>query len=261
MINPVISGSSEICYNQSGTFSIDNLPTGATVSWYANGLSPYTGTGTTFTATPDMYAGFGYVRATVTVGLTVFTIQKDLSLNGYVPIDGPDIAYLSEKKAYFTISASTVTQWFVNGVSITPNPLMPNRIVVVFNKYPGDILVSCRVNSSCGIFEASKSLQVIDDLSIASQYRIYPNPATDLLNVSLTKSNDTVENEALLPIIFETVEPYSIQLWNERSGLVKTIETDKSTVQIPLHGLPKGMYYVHLITNKKTVKKQILWIK
>ena len=251
---PSISGPSSLCYNQSGTFSINNLPTGATVSWYANGLSPYTGTGTTFTASPDMYAGLGYVRATVTFGGNVFTLQKDLTLNGYVPIEGPDEAYLSEKKAYFPIDASSGIQWRINGVVVTPS--IPNRLIVLLNSYyPGSVFITCTVSTPCGTFEASKSLEIIDDYG----FLVYPNPATDLLTVSLAAPAKTGES-AIAQAFPETVEPYSIQLWNERSGLVKTLETDKSTVQIPLQGLKKGMYYVHVVRDKK-VKKQIVWIK
>ena len=90
---------------------------------------------------------------------------------------------------------------------------------------------------------------------------MYPNPATDLLTISLASPAKSGESTAIAQAVPETVEPYSIQLWNERSGLVKTVETDKSTVQIPLQGLPKGMYYVHVIRDKNTLKKQILWIK
>lgn len=255
-ILPTISGPSELCYNQTDTFSV-NLPTGATVSWQTNGLStPTYITNSSFTASPLMYAGTGYVRATVTIGQTVFTIQKDLTLNGYVPIDGPDVAYLSQKKAYFTIDASSGIQWRINGVAVTPS--IPNRLIVPLNSYyPGSVLITCTVTTSCGTFEASKSLEIIDDY----EFLMYPNPATDLLTVSLASPAKSGESTAIELAVPETVEPYSIQLWNERSGLVKTVETDKSTVQIPLHGLPKGMYYVHVKRDKNITKKQILWIK
>ncbi len=256
-ILPTISGPSELCTNQSGTFSV-NLPTGATVSWQTNGLStPANITYNSFTASSLLYAGAGYVRATVTIGQTLFTLQKDLVLNGYVPIEGPDEAYLSENKAYFTIDDGlTVLNWKINGQLVTPSN--PHRLIVLLNKYyPGDVLITCTVSTLCGTFEASKSLIIIDDY----EFLMYPNPTTDLLTVSLASPAKTVDNATIAQTVYETVEPYSIQLWNEHSGLVKIVETDKSTIQIPLHGLPKGMYYVHLIKDKNTVKKQILWIK
>jgi subtilisin family serine protease len=256
-ILPTISGPSELCTNQSGTFSV-NLPTGATVSWQTNGLStPANITYNSFTASSLLYAGAGYVRATVTIGQTLFTLQKDLVLNGYVPIEGPDEAYLSENKAYFTMDDGlTVLNWKINGQLVTPSN--PHRLIVLLNKYyPGDVLITCTVSTLCGTFEASKSLIIIDDY----EFLMYPNPTTDLLTVSLASPAKTVDNATIAQTVYETVEPYSIQLWNEHSGLVKIVETDKSTIQIPLHGLPKGMYYVHLIKDKNTVKKQILWIK
>lgn len=168
-LQPTLSGPSEICYNQSGTYTINNLPADATVSWYANGLTPSTGTGASFTALPVSGTGAGYVRATVTTLQSSFTLQKDLSLNGYVPIDGPDVEYLSHEKAYFSIDDSfTSVQWKVNGVTVLP--ISSNRIVVVLNNYyPGDILITCRVVTSCGTFEARKDLHVIDDTHGTSQ--------------------------------------------------------------------------------------------
>ncbi len=251
----VISGPSELCYNQSGTFSI-NIP-GATISWTASGLSPYSGTGTTFTASPAMYATAGYVRATITVGQTTFTTQKDLKLNGYLPIDGPDEAYLSENKAYFSIDEGlTVLNWKINGQVVSSSNT--HQLIVLLNKYyPGDVVITCTASSSCGTFEASKSLAIIDDY----EFQMYPNPASDLLTVSLISPVKTNESTTNSQTKSESVEPYNIQLWHEHSGLIKTVDTDKSTIQIPLTNLPKGMYYVHLKKNKNTIKKQILWIK
>ena len=257
VITPTISGPSDLFYDQSGTYSISHLPPGATVSWSTSRLSPNYGTDTTFTTSPTMSTGSGFVQATITVGQTVITLRKDITFKSYINIEGPDIAYLSQKKEYFTIDEDlTVLNWQINGQVVTPYD--PHRLIVLLNNYyPGSVLITCTVVASFGIFEASKSLDIIDDY----EYLMYPNPATDLLTISLTASNETGENNELLPAIFETVKPYNIQLWNERSGLIKTVETEKSTVQIPLNGLPKGLYYIHVIRDKNTVKKQILWIK
>lgn len=98
---------------------------------------------------------------------------------------------------------------------------------------------------------------------------LYPNPATDLLIVKIKSNeaiNDDVTNETIYNDIISsstmssTEDSYTIQLWNDRYGLVRTVEITKSDEQISLSGLPKGMYFVHLIKNKKTLQKQILWV-
>ena len=58
-----------------------------------------------------------------------------------------------------------------------------------------------------------------------------------------------------------TTSPYRISLWHERSGLVRTVESTESVVQISLQGLPKGMYFVHVQKEGEPVQKQILWVR
>lgn len=57
------------------------------------------------------------------------------------------------------------------------------------------------------------------------------------------------------------VESYIIQLWHERSGLVRKIKSTERVTHISLLGLPKGMYFVHVKKEGEVVQKQILWVK
>lgn len=258
--NLYINGPSNQCYNESGTFSINDLPSYATVSWYANNLTPNSATGKTFSASPVFGQGVGYVRATVTIGSKVFTFQNSLALNGYIPIDGPEITYLSEKKANYTMDEGrTVVEWRINGTVVTP--LISNTLTVNLNNYyPGSNLITCKVVTSCGTYTAEKYFEVIDDMG-GYEYTIYPNPTTDFVTVSMSPINEIEEYSLPISTTSKIVEPYNIQFWNDESGLVKTIEANVSKVQISLKDLNKGMYFVHIVKDKKVLKKQILWIK
>ena len=93
-------------------------------------------------------------------------------------------------------------------------------------------------------------------------FSIYPNPATDLLIVELTENE--LEKGNFTPQIRSSIapkHPYTIQLWSESQGLVRTVESTESIKQISLHGLPKGMYFVHIIVNGETVERKTLWVK
>lgn len=57
------------------------------------------------------------------------------------------------------------------------------------------------------------------------------------------------------------VESYIIQLWHERNGMVREIKSTERVTHISLLGLPKGMYFVHVIKEGEVVQKQILWVK
>jgi len=94
-----------------------------------------------------------------------------------------------------------------------------------------------------------------------------PNPATEIVTVAVTENASTdnsilsLNNSDQNTIETDYHGTYKIQLWNENSGLVKTLKSEQSKLQISLSGLPKGMYYVHLIIEGKTIQKKILWLK
>lgn len=93
-----------------------------------------------------------------------------------------------------------------------------------------------------------------------NSFIIYPNPASDLLTVKLDAESD-VTLRTLSGTTSTTVEPYSIELWNERYGLVHSVVCNESVVNIPLQNLPKGLYFVHLKTKDKPIQKKILRVK
>jgi hypothetical protein len=60
--------------------------------------------------------------------------------------------------------------------------------------------------------------------------------------------------------LMEKIGTYDLQIWNEFSGLVKTVESDMVSCQIPVSGLPEGLYFVHLVIDGKTVCREKLQI-
>ncbi|MPL99776.1 Karilysin [bioreactor metagenome] len=90
---------------------------------------------------------------------------------------------------------------------------------------------------------------------------IYPNPATDRLTIELT-ADETENADILLRTTRKTVvEPYIIQLWHERNGMVREIKSTERVTHISLLGLPKGMYFVHLQKDNEPIQKKLLWVK
>ena len=65
---------------------------------------------------------------------------------------------------------------------------------------------------------------------------MYPNPATDLLNLTFTHVDGTV----------------SIRLFNSSGGIVRTMTTTSASVQLPVSDLAKGVYIAEIVgTNLK----------
>jgi hypothetical protein len=59
---------------------------------------------------------------------------------------------------------------------------------------------------------------------------VYPNPATDLLNLALTHVDGTV----------------NIRLFNSIGGIVRMMTTTSASVQVPVSDLAKGVYIIEI---------------
>lgn len=88
---------------------------------------------------------------------------------------------------------------------------------------------------------------------------LYPNPVADILSVEIKNDDADSDNATLARNTNTNIESYTIQLWNERQGLMRTIEITESIQQISLQGLPNGMYFVHVIKDGKMLQRKIIW--
>lgn len=88
---------------------------------------------------------------------------------------------------------------------------------------------------------------------------LYPNPTSELLTIEI--KTDETKNSAKASSLKskKSIEPYSIQLWNERQVLVRSIESTDLKQQISVNELPAGMYFVNLTKNGKRLYRQIFW--
>jgi hypothetical protein len=88
---------------------------------------------------------------------------------------------------------------------------------------------------------------------------LYPNPTSELLTIEI--KTDETKNSAKASSLKskKSLEPYTVQLWNERQVLVRSIESTDLKQQISVNELPTGMYFVSLIKNGKRLYRQIFW--
>lgn len=244
-----ISGPSTICNQE--TYSINNKPEGATVTWSSSpsNLITHSTTGDSITATKT---GSGQVTLTAVVNGTAISKNIWLGSPSIPLITGPqhvEVGGMGSYSASVLSDFNTTYQWSVSPSSHTIYNSGANA-TIYFNAQ-SDYTITVSTTNSCG----TRTTYYYVATGELEPFSIYPNPATDLLTVSY---NSATENKG-------GVENYdnqfTIQLWNETNGLVKSIESNSSTKQISLRGLPKGMYSVHIVKEKKAVKKQIIWIK
>lgn len=269
-----ISGPTQTCENSTITFSVVNPPVGFT--WVCSGsLSLVSSSGNSATFSAGSTAGTASVS--VKVG-AVIAASKTITIgNASVSISGPDFI-LTGSNGQYAPEASCILAGPYTWKLINSNDVLDIQTITterprlsVLSKSGGvqGSLAAYRLVLSVGGLEHSKHINgaygqkfVFNSSGpiIQPDFSIYPNPATDLLTVERTTS-ETEENAIMLSRTTNTMAtPYTIQLWNGTQGLIRTVEGTKRVQQVSLQGLPKGMYFVHLIVGEQTVQRKILFV-
>ena len=88
---------------------------------------------------------------------------------------------------------------------------------------------------------------------------LFPNLATDAVTLKLTEGGDGIlspQGQGSLTTKGVT-STYEIQLW---SGLtmLKSFKTNQPTFQIPIAGLPAGLYFVRVIKDGQTYTEKLI---
>lgn len=276
---PKISGPDQIC--DQATYTINNLPQGATIVWRTSFLlSVISGQGTSqVTISKNSLISFfnNTIYADVTIDGHTFTVQKTGILLG---TQSPSIVVYDSNGIYRVERCYTGITYQITankaGSAYEPKNNFLWTIPVGSGRYisdnghstsfaasaPGYYEFRLRYynSSECGWTDREESRTIYFEQG-GQQFSVYPNPASDAFTVDL-KSNVIENNVTMFSQLTsketEAATPYTIQLWNEQQGLVRTIESTESRQQVSLQGLPSGTYYVVLIKDGVTVGSQTL---
>ncbi len=117
---------------------------------------------------------------------------------------------------------------------------------------PGNYLVSLKYNGICGW-----SLPTYREIMIVGGgvFSLIPNPASDYVTVSMEDMHD-IQSYSVAERS-NSSSSYTIQLWSS-FGLLKSVQTDLEAYQLDLHGVPAGFYYVLVIKDGQTFRKQLI---
>ena len=80
---------------------------------------------------------------------------------------------------------------------------------------------------------------------------------SDYVDVTVFNEEEGQTEKTTSAVSFKSSPHYQIQLWNS-SGLIKTIQTDQPSYQLDLTGVPPGFYYVHVIKDGQTYRRQLV---
>lgn len=257
-----ISGSDLIC--EQGAYTINNLPERAMVQWMAGqGLTIISGQGTS-TATFGKYAdGASSINAKVIKGsasqeLAKFEIwlgkPKFWYIDGYESLSCPGSEY------YRAVCNGFKNCSFYWNVTPYCDILLCGKGTSAVIDFPaeGVYTISVTATNSCGSVTAYHSVTVEHQYPMPkySIHSLSPNPATDMVTVTLQDNDETGITTKLLrssPVS----QPYEVQLWNG-SQLLRSYKTAEPHLQIPLDGLPAGIYIVRVIKDGKAYSQKLI---
>ena len=244
-----ISGPTVVC-NQ-GTYTIQNLPSGVSVQWStSNGnLQLISGQGTRTAVFRKNGSGECMVRARIASSTITYRVWVGIpSRVDY--IEGMrEGAQLEPNSPYvFSIDNAQNTdrvEWAVGGGQIESGQ-GTNRIFVKTEEFGRFYIWANRINR-CGEGGYHKFSGTI----IRREYfTLSPNPAVDVVTLQLTEAEG--EHRApSSPSGKGTTSTYEIQLWNGLT-MLRSFKTNQPTFQIPIAGLPTGLYFVRVIKDGQT---------
>ena len=252
-----ISGPTVVC-NQ-GTYTIQNLPSGSSVRWSTNNgnLQLVSGQGTKTAVFRKSGSGECVIQAQVASSGPAITHRTWVGVPSRVDnIEGMiEGAQLEPNSPYvFSIDNAQNTdrvEWAVGGGQIESGQ-GTNRIFVKTEEFGRFYIWANRINR-CGEGGYHKFSGTI----IRREYfTLSPNPAVDVVMLQLTEA-DGEHRAPSSPSAMGTTSTYEIQLW---SGLamLRSFQTNQPTFQIPIAGLPAGLYFVRVIKDGQTYTEKLI---
>ena len=258
-LEPSISGPSTIC--DQATYTIDNLPAGATVTWSAsnNNLVLLSQQGNKAIFRKNLN-GTGSITARISInGKLVVTRQKNNIQLGTLPVNFGlyDVSW----GRYIEITEGNVWGVYVfkaeKSDGLANNNLKwevvsPNGEIA---EYTGHVFGYSPTRQGYHVVTLSITDQCNDNSGITKSYyfkeshsfSLFPNPAINDVTIQLQEEPENTDN-----IFTQRVNKTApsgvieIQLWSA-TALVRTYKTEQSTYQISVADLPKGMYFVRVI--------------
>lgn len=257
-----ISGPSTIC--EQATYNIINPIVGSTVQWsVSENLSIVPGSMNDSTITISASDNFtnGKINATVMLnnGSTINLFPKLInSERNAGPIHGPfnSVTHMAEppnsnNTYYFTAEniPSYVPEMDITWELTPPvgfSSLYYGRNPLVGFAGGGNHTIQMNWYGNCGLSHPAEKSFYVSGPSIPDPKFIHtPNPASDIVTLSWIEP----ENEGVYTTQqTNESEPYEIQVWNN-VGMVKQFFTNENNFQIPIHDLPSGLYFIHVIIN------------
>ena len=256
--SPSISGPSSVC--DQATYTVENLPQGATVQWSVsnNNVTLTSGQGTHTATFTKFRNGMEIIHADIlfnNIRIALLTKETYFGAPSISNIIGEQRVPTGQYASYRAVISNNAPipssyQWILN--PLNGNSLYGNgteSIDIAFYN-PGSYQLVCRATNECGVGDYyTMGIGVYDNLYLT----LSPNPATDAVTLQLTETNKV----SGLSVLSTERSAYEIQLWSGMT-MLRSFRTNEPTFQIPMAGLPAGLYFVRVIKDGQTYTQKLI---
>jgi len=270
-----IVGPDQLCLN-SGSYSVQNAPVGATFRWETANPFQITGPGNQPTATVTSTANFGTGTLVshmniATCGQT--TVTKNLVM-GSPPWPNESVSSVDGSPTYFLPGPDYLfLTWQEYYITVIDYPWKTAPITVVTDGYvsqsgPGYVVAEYRTTGNhgllattqgpCGPVSVSQYITVVGEYSRIgeSAYSYYPNPVSDNLIIG-GDPNATTQGKGIAQTTATNV--VNIKLLDSTGHVVRnTTVEDGLSATFDTLDLPNGLYYINLSAGDEVYSQSIV---
>jgi len=258
--SPTISGDSIVCTSGS-VFTLNNPPSGSTVSWiHSSNLTYVSGQGTdnyTVKAASSTTSGMGWVKAVVSSSCGNDTIEKNVWVGKpatptiICPYTKVGLNSLIEVNAVGPGAESY--NWTVGGGTITSGQGTSDIWIMTSSHCQYDLTIRLTTSNACGSSAQTEKSIPFDCSGGITPLSVSPNPVNNILTVEINdnKAPDNLKYSNSNKILELRVYDKMMNL-----KMKKTFRGRKT--QINVRNLNQGVYILQIISGNKIFKKEIM---
>lgn len=256
-----INGPITVC-TTAQSFSVTNLPAGATVAWAASptGILNVPPNGNPINVSQNI-SGTATLTATVCGG--PFTLTKSVKAGGYSSSDYPVSGSSSGScgsSVYFStnqLPGATSYSWFYpSGWSASGYTTSALTLQIPYSTTSGNYQVGVRVANACDAGGSPGVKNFYVSCSGIMVYAISPNPATT--EVTITPVNDASATVSTRTVAKNNATVTQVNIYDQQGILKKQqMVGNQKQVKVNVSSLRTGIYFIEIVAGSYRERQQL----
>ena len=264
--SPTVFGPSSVC--DQATYTVENLPAGAIVEWSVSNPNVATISNNGLLRVTDQTFALTNIQANIfTGGENPYTIRKERVMTGQPKFEIQPLGYSGSNFASFFLtpqgeygdlqSIPLNYRWSytkIDGSGYTligdyQNTSFLNIEPVVTFPGPGTYMITVQITG----YPCYIPLVRYKHSCGSNFFTLSPNPATDEVTLQLMETDEV----SGLSVLSTDRSAYEIQIWSGMR-MLRSFRTNEPTFQIPMAGLPAGLYFVRVVKDGQTYTQKLI---